>query len=199
MEKNQELNKKQESNISFILNRSGKHKFKIILSGIFSIITALCKLFPYALMYNILVELSSDNPNKDIIFKFVIYTIITSIIAVILQVVCLGMSHIAAFSILFEIRKNTIDRLGKINLGFFRKNSIGQIKKAVDEDVEKIELFIAHQIPDLMESLVVPIVVIIYLISINWILALMLFIPFINSYWLTILYFYKIQGKNGVI
>ncbi len=169
----------RESNIGFILRRSGRHKFKILFSGVFSVVTALCKLFPYVLMYHILVELSSPQPDRQVILRFVIYTVIASASAVILQFVALSMSHIAAFSILFEIRKRTIERLGRIHLGFFRKHSIGQIKKAVDEDVEKLELFIAHQIPDLMESLVVPIAVIIYLMTINWKLALCLFIPFL--------------------
>lgn len=169
---------KKESNIGFILNRSGKHKFKIIFSSVFSIASAICKLFPYVLMYHILVELSSQSPNREIISKFVTYTIIASILSVLLQVLALGMSHIAAFSILFEIRKKTIERLGNLHLGFFRRYSIGQIKKAVDEDVEKLELFIAHQIPDLMESLIVPFVVITYLFSISWKLSLLLFIPF---------------------
>lgn len=169
---------KKESNISFILKRSGKHRFKIIFSALFSVTGSLCKLAPYLLMYHILVELTSEKPSNEVILKFVVYTIIAAVLSVVFQILCLGMSHIAAFSILYEIRKNTVQRLGKIHLGFFRKHSIGQIKKAVDEDVEKLELFIAHQIPDLMESLAVPVIVIVYLMSIHWKLALALFIPF---------------------
>jgi ATP-binding cassette subfamily B protein len=71
--------------------------------------------------------------------------------------------------------------MGKLGLGFFQERSSGQIKKALDEDIEKLELFIAHQIPDLAESIITPLVVIIYLMQINFWLSLILFIPFLLS------------------
>ncbi len=78
-----------------------------------------------------------------------------------------------------EIRIKTIEHLGALNLGFFRDNSSGEIKKALDEDVQKLELFLAHQIPDLAESIITPLCMLIFLITIKWYLALTLLIPFI--------------------
>lgn len=173
--------KAEKSNILFILKYSGKHKYKILFSAVFSVLSATLRLSLYFLLFHILTELTSTNPDKYFIKRIVLYTISAAFFSVLFQIFCLAMSHIAAFSILYEIRKKVVNHLGKINLGFFRKNAIGQIKKAVDEDIEKLELFIAHQIPDLIEAIVIPIIVIIYLFSINWILALALFIPFFIS------------------
>lgn len=176
-----EIKGNKKSSILFIVRNSGHHKYKIILSIIFGVISSILKLSLYFLLYHILIELTAEVTNDILIKKYVMYTMIAVVLSVIFQFLCLGMSHISAFSILYEIRKKVVKHLGLINLGFFRKNTIGQIKKAVDEDIEKLEIFIAHQIPDLIESIVVPFVVISYLLTINWKLALYLFIPFLLS------------------
>ncbi len=56
------------------------------------------------------------------------------------------------------------------------------MKKTINEDIEKLENFIAHQIPDLSAAVVTPIIIIIYLLYLNWKLALALFIPIILGF-----------------
>ncbi len=177
--KSTENKKKFQSNISFILQKSGKHKFKIIFASCFSVIAALCKLSPYFLMQVILAQLIDQKPNNQLVLNLVVWVSILIVGNIIFTVLGLGASHIAAFSILYELRIKTIEHLGHLNLGFFRHNSSGQIKKALDEDIEKLELFIAHQIPDLAESILTPLVIMIYLLIVKWYLALLLLVPFI--------------------
>ncbi len=178
-EKMKKYEKREEHNIKFILKRAGAHKYKIYLSALFSALSALCKLVPYVLIYHIITEIIKESPDMEIIKRYTFYTAIAAVVGVLFTMICLASSHIAAFSILYKLRIDAVEHLGKLNLGFFRRNSIGGIKKSLDEDVEKLELFIAHQIPDLFESIVVPVAVIIYLFYIKWWLALLLFVPFI--------------------
>ena len=48
----------------------------------------------------------------------------------------------------------------------------GKLKKIINEDIEKLELFIAHQIPDLSSALVTPIIFLGIMIYFNWKLTL---------------------------
>ena len=171
--------KEKTSNIAFILSKTKKHRGKIIFACIFSVLASLCKLSPYILMQNILSSLIEKSPNNSLIFELVIWTCVLIVANIIFTMLALGSSHIAAFSILYELRIKTIEHLGHLNLGFFRHHSSGQIKKALDEDIEKLELFIAHQIPDLAESIITPLVIFIYLLTLKWYLALCLLVPFI--------------------
>ncbi|NFL04046.1 ABC transporter ATP-binding protein, partial [Clostridium botulinum] len=91
-------------------------------------------------------------------------------------------SHIAAFTILYELRMKCINHISKLNMGFFTSHTIGQVKKTINEDIEKLENFIAHQIPDLASAIVAPIIFIIYLLYLNFKLALVLFIPIILGF-----------------
>jgi ATP-binding cassette subfamily B protein len=172
---------KRKTNIAFILKEAGSQKYKMYLSVFFSVVSGLCKILPYILLQVIIVELLSASPDKEKIQLYIFICFGTVGINILFLALGLAFSHIAAFSILFKIRENAIDHMGKLGLGFFQERSSGQIKKALDEDIEKLELFIAHQIPDLAESIITPLVVIIYLMQINFWLSLILFIPFLLS------------------
>lgn len=171
--------KEKTSNITFILGKTKKHTGKVVFACIFSVLASLCKLSPYILMQNILSSLIDKTPNNSLIFELVTWTCVLIVLNIIFTMLALGASHIAAFSVLYELRIKTIEHLGRLNLGFFRHHSSGQIKKALDEDIEKLELFIAHQIPDLAESIITPLVIFVYLLTLKWYLALCLLVPFI--------------------
>ncbi|WP_412899267.1 ABC transporter ATP-binding protein [Bacillus sp. 1P02SD] len=91
-------------------------------------------------------------------------------------------SHIAAFRILYGIRKKLSDHVGALPLGYFNKNATGKIKKIVEHDVEKIELFIAHQLPDLINTLVMSTAMAIAMFSFNVWLALACIIPILIGF-----------------
>jgi len=170
---------KQQSNLGFILKMSGKHKCKIIASCTLSVVSALLNLSPYFLMQAILASLIDSTVDSSSLLSLVIWTSGLIVASVVINFFAFAFSHITAFSILHEIRIKTIEHLGCLNLGFFRENSSGEIKKALDEDVQKLEIFLAHQIPDLAESIITPIVLFIFLLTIKWYLALTLLVPFI--------------------
>ncbi|NFD84987.1 ABC transporter ATP-binding protein, partial [Clostridium botulinum] len=56
---------KEKSNLSFLLEISGKEKNKLYISALFSIISSLMAIVPYILMYNIVVELFNDSVNYE--------------------------------------------------------------------------------------------------------------------------------------
>ena len=66
-------------------------------------------------------------------------------------------SHLGAFNTLYQVRTEISRHIAKINLGFFTSHTSGEIKKVIIEDVERIEKFLAHQIPDFTSAICVPI------------------------------------------
>ncbi len=77
-------------------------------------------------------------------------------------------SHIAAFTTLYSLK---ID-FALLTLGFHTGNSSGKLCKIVDENIEKLEGFTVHQLPDLTGSFAAPFVVLIILFIFDWRLAL---------------------------
>lgn len=130
-------------------------------------------------MYNIVLELFKDSVDYEKIKSMAIIVAFVVVLRMIIFLASGVFSHVAAFTILYELRMKAVNHISKLNMGFFTGHTIGEIKKIINEDIEKLENFIAHQIPDLASAVVTPIIVMIYLLYLNWRLAIVLFIPII--------------------
>ncbi|WP_432407497.1 ABC transporter ATP-binding protein [Wukongibacter sp. M2B1] len=173
---------KAKSNLGFLLEVSGKEKVKLYISAIFSVISSLLAIAPYILMYSIISELFKGTVDYEKIKSMAISVAVIVVVRMVIFLASGVFSHIAAFTILYELRMKAVNHISKLNMGFFTGHTIGEVKKTINEDVEKLENFIAHQIPDLASAVVTPIIVVSYLLYLNWRLALVLFIPIILGF-----------------
>lgn len=74
----------------------------------------------------------------------------------------------AAFGTLYELKLHFAEHTTKIPLGYHLTIGSGRLRKIMDENIESIEGFIAHQFPDFVASVTVPIVMVIILLAIDW-------------------------------
>ncbi|WP_375547016.1 ABC transporter ATP-binding protein [Paenibacillus sp.] len=91
-------------------------------------------------------------------------------------------SHVAAFRILYGLRVKLSDHIGKLSLGFFNRNASGKIKKIMVQDVEQIEKFIAHQLPDFINTVVMVLVMVVVMFMLNPWLALACLLPIVLGF-----------------
>ena len=77
-------------------------------------------------------------------------------------------SHVAAFGTLYELKVAFADHIMQIPLGYHLTLGSGKMRKIMDENIESVEKFIAHQLPDFVASLVAPLVLVIILLGIDW-------------------------------
>lgn len=193
------------NNLKFLLKLSGQHKIKLIVSAMFSIISTTLSVIPYLLVYSIILELFNREISYNKIQSLVFIAILFIILGVVARILSGIFSHISAFNILYKIRIDLIEHMSKLNMGFFKKNMTGKLKKIINEDVEKLENFIAHQIPDLSSAFVTPLIFLGIMFYFNWQLSLVLFIPIIlgilaqsgmfKNYMGKVDHFYKLVAK----
>ena len=193
------------NNLKFLLKLSGQHKIKLIISAMFSIISTTLSAIPYLLVYSIILELFNREISYNKIQSLVFIAILFIILGVVARILSGIFSHISAFNILYKIRIDLIEHMSKLNMGFFKKNMTGKLKKIINEDVEKLENFIAHQIPDLSSAFVTPLIFLGIMFYFNWQLSLVLFIPIIlgilaqsgmfKNYMGKVDHFYKLVAK----
>ncbi|MDN5342562.1 MULTISPECIES: ABC transporter ATP-binding protein [Oceanotoga] len=188
---------KRKSNFKFLLEISGKEKIKLYTSAIFSVLSTVLSMVPYIIVYYIVLELFKPSIDFERIKNLAFITCIFVIIRVILFLSSGVFSHIAAFTILYELRMKAVKHMAKLNMGFFTTNTTGNIKKAINEDIEKLENFIAHQIPDLSAAAVAPIIFLIFLFTLNWKLAFILLIPIVLGFLLQT--FWILSAKQNMI
>lgn len=107
-------------------------------------------------------------------------------------------SHVAAFNILYQIRMDLLRHLSSVPMGYFTEHSSGQMVKTIDQCVEKMESFIAHQIPDIVSALSFPLIYFVLMISINWQMGIVSLIPLILAIILYIVLMARIMKDNKV-
>ncbi|MDR1205302.1 MAG: ABC transporter ATP-binding protein [Peptococcaceae bacterium] len=88
------------------------------------------------------------------------------------------------------------EHLAKVPLGALEERSIGSIKTVLNEDIEKLELFLAHHLPDLVYYFVGPIAIFVYLLTVNIPLALISLIPLAAA---AIVMIWMLRGAAGMM
>ena len=114
--------------------------------------------------------------------------------AILLNFLALMCSHLAAFKTLYHLKLKFTNHLASLPMGFHTENSTGKIRKVVDENIEKIEGFIAHQLPDIVGSFATPIVILAILFVFDWRLGLATLVPIAVMYVMQSVF----MGKNAV-
>ena len=147
--------KKKKEGLSRLLEIAGQKKGLLLLAGLLSVGSAMCMLVPYWAVYEVLKELllHGSNPvlaNGTEMIRWGWIALGGLVGGLVLLYAALMSSHVAAFRILYGLRVRLSEHIGKLPLGYLNNTSIGSIKKKMDQNIEKIEGFIAHTIPDLV-------------------------------------------------
>lgn len=181
--------KKRKNGIARLLEIAGRRKMLLFLSGFLSVIHAFLSLVPYILVFYIIRELTKETVDFSLARQYIIYAVIAAVVSMIVFFISGILSHIAAYNILFELRRFIVDKVGKLPMGYLNNRNSGALKKILSDDVERIENFIAHQIPDFVKGVALPVVTIIFLFSQDWRLALISFVPLvILGIWIPVMF-----------
>lgn len=159
----------------------------LMLSGVFSSLSAIGMLVPYVSVYFILAELlnhAADLSTADRAYMIRWgWIALAGLVGGLAFMYVGGMcAHIAAFRILYGLRVKLAERIGKLPLGFLNRNSTGQVKIALEHNVEKIEKFVAHQLPDLVQVTVTIIVMFTAMFLLDPWLALVSLVPLVLGF-----------------
>ncbi|HEV7762541.1 MAG TPA: ABC transporter ATP-binding protein, partial [Acidimicrobiales bacterium] len=80
----------------------------------------------------------------------------------------LYVSHLAAYDLLYRLRIRLAEHLARLPLGWFSSRRSGQLKKVMADDVERLELFLAHAVPDLAAAVTVSSATTLWLLARDW-------------------------------
>ena len=129
---------------------------------------------PYFLLYQIIAPLTAG---ETLTLGFVMLRVAITAACLagnaVLYVHGLDLSHISAYNTLRNLRTALQGRLEQQPLGVIRELGNGRIKKVFTDDIETIELLLAHAIPEGIGNLIIPAVIILAMFFVDWKLALL--------------------------
>ena len=172
----------QPVKVSYLFQLAGNNQKTLYIAVIFSILSGLMVFVPYVMVFRTILFLFEGSGDVQRALWYGIAAASAIVLRFVFQAASMALTHVGAYNLLYLVRKKLCSHIGEIELGFFTDNSTGKIKKVLMEDVERLESFFAHQIPDITVAIVVPLVVLIYLFTLNWIMALILIIPIVVTF-----------------
>ena len=165
-----------------------------------SVISVLVSFVPFVAIYYIIRELAFNINNiagldTTYIVKLGCLAGGSAVAAILINFIALMCSHFAAFKTLYLLKINFTNHLASLPMGFHTENSTGKIRKIVDENIEKIEGFIAHQLPDIVGATAAPVAILGILAFFDWRLGIATLVPIIILFMLQSTY----MGKNSEV
>ena len=165
---------KQKVGMARLMEIAATKKALVISAVTLSVLASVVSFIPYLAIYFIVREILKDTSSLDatLLIRYGWYAFGAVVLNILLYFGALACSHLAAFGTLYELKINFATHLAKVPLGFHVVIGSGKLRKIMDENIEKIENFIAHQLPDIVAAFVAPVVMAVTLIVIDWRLGL---------------------------
>ena len=136
-------------------------------------------MLPYYGIFRLLNAIYSNECTKAVILQNSVLITVAVIVRFTLFGCSGALSHKGAYNTLYKVRCMIVDHMAKVPLGMLSEHNTGTIKTVLNEDIEKLELFLAHHLPEFIYYICGPIAVFIYLCTVNVPLAFITLIPFV--------------------
>ncbi|WP_394290323.1 ABC transporter ATP-binding protein, partial [Fusobacterium necrophorum] len=154
-------------------------KVKIFIGILLGIISGLLSFVPYVVLYQMILSLINRTLNIHTVLIWVFIMVIGTIVQNVLMSATMICTHVAAYNIMHRLKIEALEYLSKVNLGFFNNKSTGELKAALFDDIEKLEVFIAHNLVEIIQAIVIPVIAIVLMFRINLWMTLVMIIPVI--------------------
>lgn len=173
-----------------------KYLFGVICSSLSILFSGV----PYYTVYRIIriFLLSSLNGNPIVetheLWILAIITIGSIVSGIALSILGSFTCHKYAFDALYDLRIRILHHMGRLSLGFYTGGQAGAIQKMMNENIEKMENIIAHDVSNIIGAGLLLIALAALMFSINIVLALTIFISLSLAF---IIQFSAFGGKQG--
>ncbi len=192
---------KKKSGMTRLLAIAGERRGLVMLSCVLSALSAALMLVPFLSVYRILGELLARGAGPENAAFFGRQALIAfgaMVLGFVVRYASLIVSHVAAFRILYGIRMGLARHIGRLPLGFLSGTTIGAVKKTMEQNVEDIELFVAHRIPELVDALATTLILAGALLWLSPPLALACLGAFAAALFMQASLWFGAQGKDAL-
>lgn len=142
------------------------------LSAALAALAALCRLGPLYAIYETLRHLVEDSATRNGLYRLALLALVFVLAQYLLLTASIWISHRAAFATLYRLRLRVGERLTRVPLGFVTSRQSGAVQRTITNDVERLELFLAHALADLVAAAVSVLALTGWMAVVDWRLAL---------------------------
>ena len=185
-------NGKRESPYKGILKFADEKKPQLSFAVVLSVLSSAFGIVPYIAVAILLQKALASSLTTT-------WAILLPVIALcgyLLKHTLYAKSTLCSHKVAYEIIKNIRTTIMKVSMGTIQGKSSGEFKQLVIDDAERLEGPLAHAIPEMTASILVPIFVILYLLVIDWRMALAALVSAILG---NLIYYGMMFGRGEVM
>lgn len=162
------MKQKKENWVRILLSFTGSCRGRLLLSVLCAVLSVAGGFVPFWAVYQILLLFIGRAADMDQVFFWCLIGAAGYLVRTVFFGISTVLAHISAYMILDNIRIGIADRLMQAPLGEVMGRRIGSLKNIIVDKVEEIEPPLAHMIPELTSNLLLPAVIFIWMLFIDW-------------------------------
>ena len=186
---------KKQSNLSRLMGYAGGHRILTYLSWVLSVMSALLALVPFWYIWRIIhdiLEVSPDFVEAGNVTGYGWSAVLFAVISIVVYIAALMCSHMSAFRVAANIRKELMRHITALPLGVTEKYGSGKLRRIVNTSSTATETYLAHRLPDKAGAIATPIGLLFLLLAFDWRLGLLSLVPVVLGF----LIMMKMTGKD---
>lgn len=154
-----------------------ENKLAYFFSVICAILGVISNLFIYIILSRMIVALIDGGITINYYLHHILWIFACLVIKESVMTLSTMISHATTYHIIRDIRKDLMDKLFKMPLGDILSESSGKLKDIIVNQVDNTETTLAHIIPEMTANILGPIVLFIYMLTLDWRVTLLSLIP----------------------
>ena len=162
----------KDNAFGWILTFAKQCRGKMTASVLLAVLGSACGVVPYLAVTHIIVQICGNDFSLRPITLWAAIALAGYLGNVWLSTLSTVLSHRSAFSILKNIRFALTAKLSRMPMGAILDTPSGKFKTMLVDTVEKLELPLAHMIPELTANILIPLLMLVYLFVLDWRIAL---------------------------
>ncbi|NFN88027.1 ABC transporter ATP-binding protein [Clostridium sporogenes] len=163
---------KQSNPMTRLLEFTAPYKGSLIFSVVLAILGVMIGFIPYFAVAGMVVDLLNGKVGFQNYKGYCVAIIAGYIVKTIFLNLSTSVSHTLTFKTLRDIRKLLMSKLERIPMGDVLDTPSGKLKDTIVDRVEGLETTLAHLLPEMTANILVPILLVVYLFTIDWRMAL---------------------------
>ncbi len=186
---------KKQSNFSRLMGYAKGHQVLTYLSWVLSALSALLALVPFWYIWRIIhdiLEVSPDYAQAQNVTQYGWSAVWFAILSIVVYIAALMCSHISAFRVASNIRKELMRHITALPLGVTEKYGSGKLRRIVNTSSTATETYLAHRLPDKAGAIATPVGLLVLLLAFDWRLGLLSLVPVVLGFVIMM----KMTGKN---
>lgn len=163
---------KKKKSIKDIISYSEIKKGQLVGGILFVSLGMLLSICPILVIYKVIKSLFLYGKLEQSTIQFCIYGLAAVILSYCLTYIGGILCHKFSYVLIANLKKKILFHIGNLPLGFFTGDNKSKIRQVLGSDMNQIEGYFSHQLPNLISTLALILAMIIVMLKINLILGL---------------------------